>query len=109
MDPFVRRLVERLFDPGQPLSRNRHFHVFDNPEGRKALRVSARLKTLQRDVKACLSARGPDAVRVRRVEGGYEVELDLTHLGGRRVAKLDEAELEILRGLDGLRDVLAPK
>jgi len=37
------------------------------------------------------------------------VELDLSHLGGRRVAKLDAAELEILRGLDGLRDVLAPR
>ena len=39
MDPFVRRLVERLQDPEQPLSRNRHFHTFDSPEGRTALRV----------------------------------------------------------------------
>jgi len=108
MDPFVRRLVERLFDPGKPLSRNKHFHVFDNPEGRKALRVSARLETLQHDVRRCLAAHGPKGVRVHRTADGFELELDLRHLGGRRVAKLDEAELEILRGFEGLHEALTP-
>src|SRR5438045_1366398 len=36
MDPFVRRLVQRMSDPKRPLSRNKHFHTFESPEGRAA-------------------------------------------------------------------------
>ena len=48
MDPFVQRLILRLHHPSQPLSRNRHFATFDTPEGRAALRISRRLKSLQK-------------------------------------------------------------
>ena len=44
MDAFVRRLVERLLEPSEPLSRNRHFHTFETPEGRRALKLARRLR-----------------------------------------------------------------
>lgn len=108
MDPFVRRLVERLHDPGRPLSRNRHFHTFDTPEGRSALRVSRRLRSLQRDIVAC-RAEGGRAHVFRRVTpaGEHRIELQLDRIRGRRVSHLQDAELELLVKLPGVTDALA--
>ena len=97
MDPFVRRLVERLFDPAQPLSRNRHFHTFDNPEGRRALRISRRLKALQRDIEACQRAGGSAKVRHGEDQAGEMiVEVRLEQLKTSRVTVLDQVEFELL-------------
>ena len=63
MDPFVRRLVQRLHDPKRPLSRNRHFHTFATPEGQRALRTSRRLRSLQRDILACQASGRPATIR----------------------------------------------
>ncbi len=107
MDPFVRRLVERLFDPAQPLSRNRHFHTFDNVEGRAALRVSRRLKALQRDLATCARAGGTSQVHTSRGEGdAVKVELRLDSLKAHRVTLLEEAEFELLCRLPGVREAL---
>jgi hypothetical protein len=107
MDPFVRRLVERLHDPTRPLSRNRHFHTFDTPEGRSALRVSRRLKSLQRDIIAC-HKEGSRArfYRQEGPEGQLRIELLLERIQGRRMALLQEAEFELLSQLPGVREVL---
>ncbi|XXF80327.1 hypothetical protein P2318_11395 [Myxococcaceae bacterium GXIMD 01537] len=107
MDPFVRRLVERLHDPSRPLSRNRHFHTFDTPEGRSALKVSRRLKSLQRDILACLKE-GQRARFFRHVDdaGEYRVELQFERVQGRRVSHLKDAEFELLAQLPGVRDAL---
>lgn len=107
MDPFVRRLVERLHDPSRPLSRNRHFHTFSTPEGRLALKVHRRLKSLQRDILTCLEE-GRTARLLRRVdaEGEYQLELHLERIQGRRVSMLKDAELELLAQLPGMREVL---
>lgn len=106
MDPFVRRLVERLLDPGQPLSRNRHFHTFATPEGRRALAVSRRLKALQDAVLDC-AARG-GTLKVRRDPATREVELELAHEGprSRRLATLERQEYELLRRLPGVAEQL---
>lgn len=108
MDPFVRRLVQRLNDPSQPLSRNRHFHTFETPEGRAALRTSRRLRSLQRDILSCHREGGlarfsqsPDA------EGTLRVELSLERVKGRRIAVLPLAEWELLTEMAGVRDALA--
>ena len=66
MDPFVRKLVLRLFDEGAPLSRNRHFHTFDSPEGKQAMRISRRLRALQLDIAKCKQAGGESRVVATR-------------------------------------------
>ncbi|HVE82399.1 MAG TPA: hypothetical protein VND93_06115 [Myxococcales bacterium] len=112
MDPFVRRLIQRLHHPSVPLSRNRHFATFDTPEGRAALRISRRLKSLQKDILLCRGEGGQ--VRFTRQddpergngEGEHRIELTLQRLRGRRVAMLAGAEFELLRELPGVREAL---
>jgi hypothetical protein len=106
MDPFVRRLVQRLLDPAQPLSRNRHFATFQSAEGRAAMRVTRRLRSLQRDVEAC-RAQGnqPRVVSPADEKGGILIELKLRELRGTRSTRLAHAEFELLRSLPGM-DVL---
>ena len=106
MDPFVHRLVQRLLDPGQPLSRNRHFHTFATPEGRRALVVSRRIRALQKAVLDC-AARGGTLV-VRPHPGRGEVELEITQAGvrSRRVATLERLEFELLARLPGVAEQL---
>ena len=103
MDPFVRKLVVRLFDEGQPLSRNRHFHTFETDEGKRAMRISKRLRALQRDI---VQARGegsePRVHRATDENGVVKVEISLVHLKARRVTTLDEAEFELLGRLVSL-------
>lgn len=106
MDPFVRRLVRRLNDPGQPLSRNRHFHTFETPEGRQALRLHRRLRALQRQVLACRAEGGE--VRLGSVGSGSttRLELSMERLSGRLVSFLKPGELELLLELEGVRAAL---
>jgi hypothetical protein len=110
MDPFVQRLIRRLHHPSQPLSRNRHFATFDTPEGRAALRISRRLKSLQKDILQCHGEGGE--VRFARQEavegkeGEHRIELTLQRLRGRRVSMLAGAEFELLRELPGVSEAL---
>ncbi|MDC0709226.1 hypothetical protein POL68_12205 [Stigmatella sp. ncwal1] len=107
MDPFVRRLVERLHDPTRPLSRNRHFHTFDTPEGRSALKVSRRLKSLQRDILSCYQeGHRPRFFRHVGPEGETRIELLMERIQGRRVSHLQDAEFELLAQLPGVREAL---
>ncbi|MHB8879152.1 MAG: hypothetical protein ACYC8T_36090, partial [Myxococcaceae bacterium] len=105
MDPFVRRLIQRLNGDGHGLSRNRHFHTFESPEGRKALKTSRRLKALQHDILAC-RGEGREAKITRQVdrEGRCRIELRLERVRGSRVSLLDEPELELLSELPGMRE-----
>lgn len=109
MDPFVRRLIRRLVDPAEPLSRNRHFHVFNNPEGRYALRISKRLQGLKQDILAAQSS-GSELAVDRRVDGTgvWRIELTFRRLGAKRVATLTDAEYELLRELPGVTEALRP-
>jgi len=109
MDSFVRRLVERLVAEGGPLSRNRHFHTFDTPEGRQALRLARRLRALQRDVLRCLAEGG--RVQLRRPAGAPAAraeELCLLYRVGTHRAYLSGEELQMLRELPGLGEALGP-
>ena len=109
MDPFVRRLIERMPQPARPLTRNRHFHTFGTPEGKRALQTSRRLRSLQKDILACREE--GQAVRLHRTaegsEGEVKIELMLERVRGRRVALLREDELELLLGLPGVPEALA--
>jgi hypothetical protein len=107
MDPFVRRLVERLLDPARPLSRNRHFHTFGTPEGKRALRTSRRLQALHRELLACREeGAAASVVRVELEEGAYKLELRLDRLRGRRTSLLGPDEFALLLDLPGVREVL---
>jgi hypothetical protein len=108
MDPFVRRLVERLFEPGQPLSRNRHFHTFENSEGKKALRIRRRLVSLQDALATC--RRDGGAVRLERTvddQGLESVALQLKGPNGTRTTYLEADEFELLQRLPGVTESLA--
>ncbi len=108
MDPFVRRLVERLLDASKPLSRNRHFHTFETPEGKRALRVWKRLLALQRDIELAREEGGSSRVmrQVVAATGEVTVELKLHHLKTTRTATLEGAEFELLCQLPGVRESL---
>lgn len=108
MDPFVRKLVLRLFDEGAPLSRNRHFHTFESPEGKQAMKISRRLKALQADIKKCRLAGGLSKVVATKGEDGVvKVEIRLENVRSTRHTTLDEMEYELLRQLPGV-DLPAP-
>jgi len=108
MDPFVRRLVERLNDPSRPLTRNRHFHTFETPEGQLALRVSRRLKTLRRDILACDAEGKAPIVRFHADgEGQHRVELRFDSIQGKRTSMLRQSEYELLTELPGVREALS--
>jgi hypothetical protein len=107
MDPFVRRLIQRMHDPARPLSRNRHFHTFSTPEGRLALRTSRRLLSLQQDIQACGEESQPARfVRHALGDGRYRIEIILERTNGRRVSFVAEEEFELLLELPGVRGVL---
>lgn len=107
MDSFVRRLVERLLEPSHPLSRNRHFHTFETPEGRRALTLARRLRGLARDVRRCLEQGTQPEVRHEGVNGSLRVELRFDDLAGRRTAFLTGEEFALLLRVPGMAEALA--
>jgi hypothetical protein len=101
MDAFVRRLVERLADPKRPLSRNRHFHTFESPEGRAAMKIFKRLKALKRDMDACEQAGGSCSIKTEGEADKVRVEITLQRIRSRRTVILEEAELDLLQRISG--------
>ena len=107
MDPFVRRLVERLTDPTRPLSRNRHFHTFDNPEGKQALRIARRPQALRHDIEKCLLEGGQPSARPAEPRSPQrQVEVSFASLKSRRRTLLEADEFELLCALPGMRAAL---
>ncbi len=107
MDAFVRKLVERLLDESHPLTRNRHFATLETPEGKKALRVSRRLKALRLGILAAQRAGGASTAVVRQdAAGEVRIELRFEQLGARRMTLLEEDEFAILERLPGVAGVL---
>jgi hypothetical protein len=109
MDSFVRRLVERLLEPSLPLSRNRHFHTFETPEGKRALVLARRLRGLARDVRRCVDLGVRPEVREDGTAGDLRVELRFGDLAGRRTAYMSGEEYALLRRLPGMADALGPQ
>jgi hypothetical protein len=99
MDPFVRKLVERLADPQRPLSRNRHFHTFESPEGKTAMKIFKRLTALKRDIDDCEKAGGSYEVQRLEAKDQVQVQVTLERLRSRRTVILEEAELDLLQRL----------
>jgi hypothetical protein len=106
MDAFVRRLVERLLEPSEPLSRNRHFHTFETPEGRRALRLAKRLRGLAADVQRCVERGSPPEVRTDARAEEVRIALHFDALAARRTAYLSPEEYALLRRVPGMTDAL---
>lgn len=100
MHAFVYRLVERLTHDGPKLSRNRHFHTFASPEGRRALRIARQLRSVARDI----AAAAPRRPVLDRGAGRVRVEIPVTD--GVRVAFLEPEAWEILRRMPLVRAAL---
>jgi hypothetical protein len=118
VDPFVRHLVARMHEPGAPLSRNKHFHTFDNALGREALAVSKRLKALSVSlsqatstpvVRRLASANPEKPTKNEKNEKNVQVEIQFGGLRAKRTTVLDEAEFELLCDLPGMREILLRK
>ncbi|HWV38263.1 MAG TPA: hypothetical protein VN033_07260 [Vulgatibacter sp.] len=101
MHAFVYRIVERLTGDGPALSRNRHFHAFTSPEGRQALRVARRLRSIARDA----AASGAPLRFVEASDGAGEVHLEIPIPAGVRRAILPTAEWDLLRRMPAMRAV----
>lgn len=99
MDVFVRKLVLRLLDEGAPLSRNRHFHTFDTEEGKRALRISKRLKALQADIKKCRAEGSTPEITTEREGDAVKVHIALKSIRSSRHTTLEQAEYELLQQL----------
>ena len=104
MSGFVNRLVQELLAPTRALSRNRHFDTFDDASGRRALRVSRHLRSLERAILAP-AERPPQASREER-DGQPVVRLELSAYRVRRVAYLSPEEFGLLLDLPGVRQAL---
>ena len=96
MREFLYKLVRRLQEEARPLSRNKHFHVFEG-ETRQALRIDRHLRDLVAHLEA-LQESG-ERPRVRALPGGG-VQLVLRHprLAVVRTATLNEEEARMLAG-----------
>ena len=106
MDSFVRRLVERLLEPSLPMSRNRHFHTFETPEGKRALTLARRLRGLARDVRRCIERGTRPQVSQEGTDGDLRVELRFDDLAGRRTAFLTGEEYALLLRVPGMAEAL---
>jgi hypothetical protein len=107
MKDFILRLVARLGEAERPLSRNRHFYTFDNPHGRKALRISRRLRSLERDIVE--AAQHGEPVRIERQEQGGQlvrVRIEFVRLKARRTSFLSPAEYDLLLAAPAVRSAL---
>jgi hypothetical protein len=106
MDAFVRRLVQRLVDPARPLTRNRHFHTLETPEGKRALKISRRLRGLQREILESFARGRRSTYRRKGAEDELCFELTLEHIKGRHISLLHADEFQLLRELPGVEGAI---
>jgi len=108
MHDFVRRLVARIGESGRPLSRNKHFHTFDTPLGRQALKLSRRLRSLSQDLLSQGLAEGDSLAVEQQTDGAGKVRvvLHLARLKAKRTVYLSQGEWELLLQEPGVREVV---
>lgn len=107
MHDYVRRLVTRLSETDRPLSRNKHFHTFDTPLGRRALKLSRQLRSLAQDIVAQAGQGGAlQLERQTEPDGKVRILLHLSRLKAKRTAFLSEGEWELLLQERGVRETL---
>jgi hypothetical protein len=110
---FVRKLASRLLAEDRdgaepPLSRNRHYEVFADEQGKGALRLYRRLRSLVKDIlrSEAHHSRARAGVVVRRGDKNdpLPIRLEIPLAGrGVRTAYLNEDELHLLLENPGVR------
>ena len=106
MRSFVLRLVAQLIDDERPLSRNRHFDTFDDPAGRRALRLSRQLRALEKEILAAHQRDGGARCVAEEREGAVIIRLEWASLAARRTSYLKPDEFRLLLGRPGVRAAL---
>jgi hypothetical protein len=99
MDPFVRKLVERMADAQRPLSRNKHFHTFESPEGQEALKIFKRLVALQKNIEKCVGSGGACRIEKNVKPGKALITLVSNEIRSKQTTTVDMSELELLQVL----------
>jgi hypothetical protein len=95
MREFLYRLVQRLHDEARPLSRNKHFHAFNDPETRRALRIDRHLRDLEARLSELRERGEPPRVRALP-SGGVQLILRHPDLSIVRTATLSAEEAKLL-------------
>jgi len=104
MKAYVQRLVARLCEADRPLSRNKHFHTFANADGREALRISRRLRSLIHDILA--QAQAGESIRVEPIRDQgrlVKVLVEFVRLKAHRTAYLTPEEYGVLMAREDVR------
>lgn len=101
MEELYLRLVERLLDNPRALSRNRNFHLFDDPDARRAARLFARLTALARGVVRA-TEEGGEIILQRRGDG-FQLDLQFPQSHGSQTAWLKVREFSLLLRTPALR------
>jgi hypothetical protein len=115
MNGFVRKLAARLLEQErngapEPLTRNRHFEVFGDSQGRLALRIFRHLRSVQKDILAAEATEAAPVPVERGCDGKAErvrLKIPLPGRRGVRTAYLTTDELELLLETPGIRGRLA--
>lgn len=96
-----KRVLRRLVEVPETLSRNQNYHSFDNPAGRRLLRIAARLRSLIETLKS------PAATARWRADGAeFLITIDDAASGVHRETRLDADAFEILRENEDARAAL---
>ncbi len=93
--------VLRALRAGMPLSRNRHFDLYRDPNVQRARRLHRWLQSIIDDVRAepdavQVHAVGPGEAAAGPVAGRYALRVDFPRLNGHRTAYLSAFELTLL-------------
>jgi len=96
MQDYLKRLVVWINEGGQTLSRNRHFHTFATPLGRKALKLSRQLRSLGRDILTQTELGGTLRIEHLGAPSSLRIAVHLERLKTRRTVYLSPAEWELL-------------
>jgi len=92
--PLEELIVRRILEGRDTLSRNQHFHLYDDPRARRALRTARHLKSMRRWLQ------GSDDTQVvcrPTADGGLVLSTQSAAPVYRREARLSADELRILR------------
>jgi hypothetical protein len=75
----------------ESLSRNQNFHAFDSDDGRRVLRLAARIRSLHKALRSSAAK-----VSCERVGGDYQITIDDPDTGVHRETLLGPAAFEVL-------------
>jgi hypothetical protein len=95
MHPVTWRVLQALRS-GAPLSRNRNFSLFRDPNARRGLRIYRYLQSVIADVRAHADSLSVQEIDVDNATGEFALRLDFPVVHGHRTAYLRASELLLI-------------